>query len=520
MNIKKVKELAKNNFTQAQNDLGVAYMTGNGVELDEKQAVYWFHRAASQGNPEAIANYGICLLLGKGITKDVNAALFTLESAYLRGIDNVIQNILCAIQNKDVDINLIISLANANNTHAEWILGICYDQGLCVNKNRHKAMELFNHAGENDNPIALWILARFLVNTSEPDLLCAKMYIEKMEELVEKQVGVLGNAQIKKDAADIREKLKKESAFLLLKVVSECTEKGKPKDKYLQDLLNGKLYMQTLDQFGDMSKRKESSNNDFRGDILEGYSESFGFGYNPHLYKVDSNGVMQDGMIGSIDVLALRKKVYCLTAIDYYKPHNKFIKPSIKMKQFGKYAVIISDVEEFLRRVHKSFERYQHDDCASYRLAYNKVSYDVDLYEKFNYSEFHKSKSYSWQNEFRISLDFTGGKFSPKILEEVTDFAKINFPGKLEIDKNPQSLSDQIYFEIGDIRDICQVIDFDKLFGEKFAINIEREPALVKSYEPPHNPRPTFCKGVTEVVLSDGKYHLAVSKEAFFSAIL
>ena len=31
MDINKVKELAENDVTQAQNDLGVAYMTGDGV---------------------------------------------------------------------------------------------------------------------------------------------------------------------------------------------------------------------------------------------------------------------------------------------------------------------------------------------------------------------------------------------------------------------------------------------------------------------------------------------------------
>lgn len=520
MDIIKVKKLAENNATQAQNDLGVAYMTGDGVELNEQQAVYWFQRASSQGNPEAIANLGMCLLLGKGIAKDIIAALYILESAYLMGINNVIQNILDAIRIKDVDINAIISLTNTNNTQAKWILGLCYDHGLCVNRDTQKAMELFNDAGKNNNPIALWILAHFIANTSEPDLLCAKMYLEKVEELAEKQVGVLGNAQNKKDVSDIRERLRKECAFLLMKVVPECVEKGQPKDKYAQDLLDGRLFMKTLDQFGDISKRDASSDNDFRGDILEGYSESFGLGYSPHLYKEDGDGIIQDGMLGSIDMLALRKKVYCLAAIDYYKPYHAIIKPSPKMKEFGKYAVIIHDVDEFLTRIHKAFNKYRQENNAAYLLAYNKVSYDVDLYEEFKYSEFHKSKSYSWQNEFRISLDFSEGRFSSTMIEEVTDYAKLTFPGEIEIDMDPLSLSDWIYFEIGDIRDICQCIEIEELFDEKFMIPIEKEPTIVEQYETPHKPRPTFCKGVTEVALLNGKYHLAVSKEAFFSAVL
>lgn len=520
MDINKVKKLAENDVAQAQNDLGIAYMTGDGVEVNERQAVFWFQRASSQGNPEAVANLGMCLLLGKGISKDIGAALYILESAYLMGVNNVIKNILDAIYIKDVDINVIISLANNNNTQAEWILGLCYDHGLCVNRDVQKAMELFNDAGKNNNPIALWILAHFFANTSEPDLLCAKTYLTKMEELAEKQVGVFGNVQIKKDVFDISEKLRKECAFLLMKVVPECVEEGQAKDKYVQDLLDGKLFMKTLDQFGDISKRDTSSDNDFRGDILEGYSESFGFGYNPHLYKDDEDEIIRDGMLGAIDILALRKKVYCLAAIDYHKPRHAIIKPSLKMKEFGKYAVIISDVEEFLKRVHKAFDRYQQENHAFYRLDYNKVSYDVDLYKKFNYSEFHKSKSYSWQNEFRISIDFSEGRFSSTMLEKVTDFAKLTFPGNLEIDDNPLSISDWIYFEIGDIRDICQCVEIDELYDEKFSIHIDKKPTLVTPYETPQKPRPTFCKGVTEVVFPDGKYHLAVSEEAFFSAVL
>lgn len=114
-------------------------------------------------------------------------------------------------------------------------------------------------------------------------------------------------------------------------------------------------------------------------------------------------------------------------------------------------------------------------------------------------------------SEFRISLDFSEGRFSSTMLEEVTDFAKLTFPGEIKVDMNPLSLSDWIYFEIGDIRDICQCIEVEELFDEKFTIHIEKEPTMVESYETPHKPRPTFCKGVIEVAFPNGKYYLAVS---------
>lgn len=521
MDINKLKELAEYGSAQAQNDLGIAYMIGDGVECNEQQAFSWFYHAASQGNPEAIANLGMCKLLGKGTEYDVGAAIYILESAYLMGCGNALQNILDAINNNEVDIESIISLADNKDTHAEWILCLCYDNGIGVAKNKQKAWELLIDASNDYNPVALWMLANYYANCPEPDLFRANAYIEKAIEVAQKQVGDLSNTHIGKDMSNISRKLREECAFLLIKVVPECVAEGQTADKYAKDVLDGKLFMKSLDQFGDISKRDASSDNDFRGDILEGYTESFGLGYNPHLYKSDENGIIADGMLGSIDMLALRKKVYCLAAMDYYKPHHAFIKPSEKMKEFGKYAIIINDVEEFLKRVRKAFDRYCRENDASFILQYNRVSYDVDLYEEFNYSEFHKSKSYSWQNEFRISIDFSEGKFSTAMLDEVTDFAKMTFPKKIEIDENPLSLSDWIYFEIGDIRDICECVEIDSLFSsDEISINIDKEPPFIEPYETPHKPRPTFCKGVTQVRLSDGKYHLAISKEGFFSAVL
>lgn len=96
----------------------------------------------------------------------------------------------------------------------------------------------------------------------------------------------------------------------------------------------------------------------------------------------------------------------------------EFLVPLICLPCERKFTVIIHDVDEFLRRVHKTFNRYRQENNGSYRLAYNNVSYDVDLYEKFKYSEFHKSRSYSWQNEFRISMDFSEGRFSSAMMED------------------------------------------------------------------------------------------------------
>jgi hypothetical protein len=45
---------ADQNFAIAQANLGVCYEDGCGVPQDQGQAIYWYRRAAAQGNHDAI----------------------------------------------------------------------------------------------------------------------------------------------------------------------------------------------------------------------------------------------------------------------------------------------------------------------------------------------------------------------------------------------------------------------------------------------------------------------------------
>ena len=50
------KKAAEQGHVDAQNNLGAMYFTGEGVERDEQKAVSWFEKAAAQGNADAQAN--------------------------------------------------------------------------------------------------------------------------------------------------------------------------------------------------------------------------------------------------------------------------------------------------------------------------------------------------------------------------------------------------------------------------------------------------------------------------------
>jgi TPR repeat protein len=44
---------------EAQSNLGIAYAFGKGVLKDDKQAVYWYKKAADQGDAEAQSTLNI-----------------------------------------------------------------------------------------------------------------------------------------------------------------------------------------------------------------------------------------------------------------------------------------------------------------------------------------------------------------------------------------------------------------------------------------------------------------------------
>ncbi len=54
----------------AEDNLGHIYEDGRGVPPDDTQAVYWFTKAANNGNSDAMLSLGVAALYGKGMPKD------------------------------------------------------------------------------------------------------------------------------------------------------------------------------------------------------------------------------------------------------------------------------------------------------------------------------------------------------------------------------------------------------------------------------------------------------------------
>lgn len=77
--------LAERGDAAAQNALGLRYATGEGLILDETEAVRWFTKAAELGNVSAQSKLGSIYYSGRGVRKDPNRAYFWIVVARASG---------------------------------------------------------------------------------------------------------------------------------------------------------------------------------------------------------------------------------------------------------------------------------------------------------------------------------------------------------------------------------------------------------------------------------------------------
>ena len=72
----------------SQLELAHRYSAGDGVTPDEKEAVYWYRKAAEQGSVAGEVALAVRYLAGVGVEKDPAEAVFWLERAAEQGRRN------------------------------------------------------------------------------------------------------------------------------------------------------------------------------------------------------------------------------------------------------------------------------------------------------------------------------------------------------------------------------------------------------------------------------------------------
>src|SRR5579871_548424 len=75
------KAKAESGDAAAQNEVGLAYSSGQGVPPNPKVAIEWFRKSAAQNFMKAKYNLGVCYRDGIGVEKNSNEAIKWLTEA-------------------------------------------------------------------------------------------------------------------------------------------------------------------------------------------------------------------------------------------------------------------------------------------------------------------------------------------------------------------------------------------------------------------------------------------------------
>jgi uncharacterized protein len=118
---------AEKGDANAQVNLGVRFLKGEGVPQDHAEAVKWFHKAAEQGNVGAQHNLGVIYFQGE---------------EYIKGM------------------NWYLKAANKGFVASQLNLAMCYHKGEVVPQDHAEAVKWFRIAAEQGNAEAQYALGR------------------------------------------------------------------------------------------------------------------------------------------------------------------------------------------------------------------------------------------------------------------------------------------------------------------------------------------------------------------------
>lgn len=210
------------------------------------------------------------------------------------------------------------------------------------------------------------------------------------------------------------------------------------KKEYLNDFLNGTLYMNTV---GFFQKEDEDNDNSSVYDKYEGTSVH----WQPNQVEMQFNDIVitPNDLAGPIVIQTKafdNFNIFCMYAIssgnfkelndDNYEEFINSLRMDEKNSEFGKFCVIVN-YSTFLERVKQAVIKN------NFYMKANLIDYyNVDEFTgSFSGIEalFHKKSQFAYQNEYRIVID-----------NKIKD--------------------NQAYcFEIGDISDICSISSIDEI---------------------------------------------------------
>lgn len=144
---------------QKQYLLGARYYTGEGVELDQPRAMFWFQRAAEQGHAEAQYQMGLAQAEGfGGLEANPPLALEWFRKAAIQGHPNAQLLLGVALlegkvieKNQEEALEWLVRAAGQGQVKALLLVAKSYLGGYGVAKDELRAVDWFHIAAERGN---------------------------------------------------------------------------------------------------------------------------------------------------------------------------------------------------------------------------------------------------------------------------------------------------------------------------------------------------------------------------------
>lgn len=175
--------------------LGIAHLTGNGVQEDHARAVELFEKAAEK-HADARFKLGVCHLLGRGVPVDpVKAAGHLLKAAEQKHPDAtynygaLLYNGNGVAQDRKAAFEFYSAAAELGSASGQFRMAHAHTLGKEMPLDPHRAIELFTAAAEQEHTAAQINLARMLLAHRPDDRAALEKWRDRLR--VPAQAGVV-----------------------------------------------------------------------------------------------------------------------------------------------------------------------------------------------------------------------------------------------------------------------------------------------------------------------------------------
>ncbi len=238
-------------------------------------------------------------------------------------------------------------------------------------------------------------------------------------------------------------------------------------EQYLNDFLNGNLYMNSIGHFWKLIDPNPQD------DLYEGVFETISADEHDYRYGMNVNGDFGDHLLfpakNRLDGFQF-VHILCFYMHEYDPGLKLVTRVPDSIKGLGKYAIRITDVQSFVDLL---FDKIKNEGLYGLMgpITYRQPSEELKYMDCFD-----KNITHMDEHEWRFALipDFEKAK------KEAAELRLVNaknadgwFP--LVYDKN-------IYFEVGDLRELAEVVDAEelisnprKIYGSDYK-NVDRLP--------------------------------------------